>query len=113
MFAELLIAELHRRAVDLSWVDADLAVVNVFILLHLFKVRKESRPFVVRTPDAYGTRIHLFSPAIDSATGINDGEPNDSARPVRPVVQARVDVRQIRFNSTIPPDLEEGSTSRY
>ena len=33
MFAELLIAVLHRRSVDVMWADADLAVVNVFILM--------------------------------------------------------------------------------
>jgi hypothetical protein len=118
-FAELLIAVLHRRAVDVSWNGADLAVVNVFILLQclpstillpLFNVRKESRPFVVRTPD--GTRIKLVSPAIDSGCAGPDGEEGPSpVRPVRPADQARVDGRQVRFNSTTPTDLEVGSKS--
>jgi hypothetical protein len=124
LFAELLIAVLHRRAVDVTWAGADLAVVNVFILLqclpstillHLFNVRKESRPFVVRTPD--GTRINLVSPTVDSGsdssvgTDVESPAPSSSRRPVRPVNQDRVDARQLKFNSSGPLDLEEGSKS--
>ncbi len=76
-------------------------------------VRKESRPFVVRTPD--GTRINLVSSAIDSETGTADSGvelgpvPSDCA--VRPVERSRVDDRLIKCNTTVPPDLEAGSKS--
>jgi hypothetical protein len=121
-FAEVLIAVLHRRATDRDWIDADLAVVNVFILLQclpstillpLFNIRKESRPFVVRTPD--GTRIHLFSSAVGSemdATDVgDDGELFSTGAKTRPVPRSQHVGRSVRFNALESLDLEAGGKS--
>ena len=102
--------------------EADLAVVNVFILLQclpstillpLFNIRKESRSFVVRTPD--GTRIHLIFPAVgvemEAAAVGNDGELLRVGPKTRSVPRSQHDGRSIKFNALESLDLEAGGKS--